>query len=506
MPMSPWLLAVACSVSLLILSTASCVSDETNSSEIRFVDGVRPACAPVPGSDRDPCQREFTPISLPGQNSAGHGLKVPPLPVDPEWLYRQEWSRQGVTTPQVVLRGVVAQNSARCSEVGAYHIGSDWYGLIEQDSATARIVCHVDVDVSEYLVGSGPSRLTIIPYWHRSVPTDTSGYGTSEYFAEMTSPIRDGLEGFEFVFELALPHDLAWGEWVHVHSWDLLRRPDGTIVGRAIMWTLFEGTTDVTDWEIPLDELQSKLKAAHAKVAAEHGGRISDEPDSPMLVTDAGRDSLLGQLRTLGAYDAPGITPVPAPLAPIPPVEPGDLAVSPPNDAGGIPLSWTAPDSGLVTGYKVVRRVPKGEFVTVVADTGSTDTTYTDTSAPMTAGVTYIYRVVALNEYGESLASNRATVELPGPDAPADFTATNYEGDVVLTWTQPGVIMPSCYRIYRRAQGEQSFEWIVNCWSAELRYYNDDDVLSGTRYIYRIVPMIGYTESGATARASVRVR
>ena len=504
--MSPWLLAVACSVSLLILSTASCVFDETNSSEIRFVDGVRPACAPVPGSDRDPCQREFTPISLPGQNSAGHGLKVPPLPLEPEWLYRNEWSWQGIKTPQVVVRGVVARESARCNEARAFHLGLEWHGLIEPSTDSGRVVCHVDVDVSEYLVGSGPSRLTIIPYWIRSVPRDTPGFGTPAYFEEMLSPFRDSLEGFEYIFELARPYDLAWGEWWHNHNWSLLRKPDGTIVGRSIMRTLFEGRTDIEDWEVPLDELLPKIKSAHAKVAAEYGGRISDEPDSPMLITDASRENLLAQLRELGAYDVPGITPVPAPPAPIPPVEPGELAVSPPNDAGGIPLSWTAPDSGIVSGYKVVRRVPKGEFVTVVADTGSTETTYTDTSAPMTAGVTYIYRVLALNEYGESLASNRATVELPGPDAPADFAATYRDGDVVLTWTQPGVIMPSCYRIYRRAQGEQSFEWVVNCWSAELRSWRDDDVVSGTRYIYRIVPLIGSTESGATARASVRVR
>ena len=499
-------LTTVCVISIFILFSASCVVEVEDVPDVRIIDGVRPACAPIPGSERDPCRNETPPISEANRNAAGHGLKVPPLPLDLEWLYRREWSRQGVTTPQVVIRGIVAQNSARCSEVGAYLIGSDWYGLIEQDSKTSRIVCHVDVDVSEYLAGSGPSRLTIIPFWLRSVPRNARGFGSPAYFAELTSPLRDSLEGTEWVFELARPHDVAWGEWVHVHGWHILRRPNGNIVGRSIMWALFEGRTDVEDWEVPLDELLPKIKSAHAKVAAEYGGRISDEPDSPMLITDASRENLLAQLRELGAYDVPGITPVPAPPAPIPPVEPGELTASPPNNAGGIPLSWTAPDSGMVSSYKVVRRVPKGEFVTVVADTGSTDTTYTDTSAPMTAGVTYIYRVLALNEYGESLASNRATVELPGPDAPADFTATNYEGDVVLTWTQPGAIMPSCYRIYRRAQGEQSFEWVVNCWSADLRSWRDDDVESGTRYIYRIVPMIGYTESGATARASIRVR
>ena len=504
MSFKSWIVAFV--VSMLVLLAISCRLGGAQVAEVRIFDSARPPCNQLPGSDRDPCERTLEAGSSTDSDSNTYYVETPPLPLDPEWLYRSEWSRQGVRTPQIVVRGIVAPGSARCSEVRAYHYGGSDHGSWGVDSERTLEVCHVDVNASEYLVGSGPSRFPLLIRWYRSVLRTGSDYGTTTYFEDRAAPFRASMEGSERIFELTGPYDFAWGDWTAVHTWDVQRKTDGTIVGVSGMWRRYSGHSDIEDWEYPLDELQRKLKAAHATVAAEHGGRISDEPDSPMLVTDASRENLLGQLRELGAYDAPGITPVPAPPAPIPPVEPGELAASPPNDAGGIPLSWTAPDSGIVSGYKVVRRVPKGEFVTVVADTGSTATTYTDTSAPMTAGVTYIYRVLALNEYGESLASNRATVELPGPDAPADFTATNYEGDVVLTWTQPGVIMPSCYRIYRRAQGEQSFEWVVNCWSADLRSWRDDDVESGTRYIYRIVPMIGSTESDATARASITVR
>ena len=490
-------------MSILILFVASCA---VAAREEPPADGVRPACAPVPGSDRDPCERTQNSAASSDANQSAYFIGRTEFTFTPEWLYRTEWGNGGFSTPQLLVRGVVVVDSARCSEARAYNFGGGDHGLTPPDSQVALELCHIEVDVSEYLLGSGPSRLTVIVGWYPSVYKNYAEYGTVAYFNEVAAPIRDALEGREYVIELALPPDMAWGEWRMLHSWQLQETKSGTIMAISAMSILSSNESDIEDFQFPLDELVPELKAVHAEVAGEYGGRISDEPDSPMLVTDASRESLLGQLRELGAYDAPGITPVPAPPAPIPPVEPGELTASPPNDAGGIPLSWTAPDSGIVSGYKVVRRVPKGEFVTVVADTGSTETAYTDASAPMTAGVTYIYRVVALNEYGESLASNRATVELPGPDAPADFTATNYEGDVVLTWTQPGVIMPSCYRIYRRAQGEQSFEWVVNCWSAELRSWRDDDVVSGTRYIYRIVPMIGYTESGATARASIRVR
>ena len=509
--MSPWLLAVACSVSLLILSTASCVFDETNSSEIRFVDGVRPACFELPDSPNPPCARreQWEIATYPEIHGYFDHEVLSRLPLQVEDEYRKYWTGDhGLGTPQVILRGTVLPGSTRCSVIGAVLLDASSHHIYPAGSESIDEICHFNIAVNEYIVGGGPSALPVVAGWRARVVRDVDGYGSAAYFDQVEAPIRDAMEGIEFIFDLRRPHNMAYADWEYSVQglWDVQRKDDGEIVGVSMWGGIFAPISDISDFEHPLQELQNMMRAAHRKLAGEFEGRIGNSEDSPMLATDASRESLLAQLRELGAYDVPGITPVPAPPAPIPPVEPGELTASPPNEAGGIPLSWTAPDYGNVTSYKVVRRVPKGEFVTVVADTGSTDTMYTDTSAPMTAGVTYIYRVLALNEYGESLASNRATVELPGPDAPADFTATNYEGDVVLTWTQPGVIMPSCYRIYRRAQGEQSFEWVVNCWSAELRSWRDDDVVSGTRYIYRIVPLIGSTESGATARASVRVR
>ena len=403
------LMAIACSSTVLILFGLSSGSDVARNGGLRFSESVRAPCTAISGSDRDPCEHLVEPNNQSSQDSNAHMSGTPPLPLEPEWLYRLEWNRR---TPQLVMRGIVAPDSSRCSEANAYIIGGD-YGIVEATSRRVRIMCHADIDVSEYLVGSGPARVPFIAYWRPSIPRDAVGYGTDAFFSELAEPVRDELEGVEFVFELARPHDLAWGDWRLVHAWNVQRKSDGTIVGRSGIWHHHTHSTDVEDWEIPIDELQPKLKAAHAKVAAEYGGRISDEPDSPMLVTNAGRPHLLAQLRELGAYDSPDITPVPAPPAPIPPIEPGDVTASQPNDDGGILISWSASPSGDAVGYKIVRRVPKGEFVTVVADTGSTDTTYTDTSAPVTAGATYIYRVLALNKHGESIASKPASVHVP---------------------------------------------------------------------------------------------
>ena len=306
---------VACSVSALAALVISCGSDGAETAKVSIHESPRPACARLFGSDRDPCERRSHMIDGSDSSAVGYGIQPPPLPLDPEWLYRLEWSRQGVNTPQVVVRGIVAPNSTRCIEVNAYHFRDGSSGVMEAESGRTSEVCYVDVEVSEYIVGVGPLRISIVAAWNNGVDRTIANYGTPTYFAEVADPVRESMEGYEYVFELSTPPDLAWGDWTPSHYWDIQRRDDGSVVGRSGLWLYSGGTDNVGDWEYPIDELQRKLKAAHAKVAAEYGGRISDEPDSPMLVTDASRASLLAQLRELGAYDAPGITPVPAPPA-----------------------------------------------------------------------------------------------------------------------------------------------------------------------------------------------
>lgn len=72
-----------------------------------------------------------------------------------------------------------------------------------------------------------------------------------------------------------------------------------------------------------------------------------------------------------------------------------------------VTLSWDDPDDDSITGYQILRRLRgcRGcKLQVYVADTGSADTTYTDTG-----GVTdkwYVYRVKAINETGVSSWSN----------------------------------------------------------------------------------------------------
>lgn len=77
----------------------------------------------------------------------------------------------------------------------------------------------------------------------------------------------------------------------------------------------------------------------------------------------------------------------------------------------GVQLDWNAPQANAdeVTGYKIERRRPAHGETTLgdlVEDTGSTDTTYVDTTATE-AGTEYIYRVVARRGNTLSARSNK---------------------------------------------------------------------------------------------------
>ncbi len=81
---------------------------------------------------------------------------------------------------------------------------------------------------------------------------------------------------------------------------------------------------------------------------------------------------------------------------------------------GGVNLSWDAPaeDADSVTGYEVLRATGEGELTTLVADTASTATAYTDTTAT-DSEETYTYEVKAIRGEDRSRASGQAQVAPP---------------------------------------------------------------------------------------------
>ena len=103
---------------------------------------------------------------------------------------------------------------------------------------------------------------------------------------------------------------------------------------------------------------------------------------------------------------------------------------------GQVVLTWDDPGDDSITGYVILRRVrvndTGGDFDVLVANTASAATGYTD--ATVAAGLTYTYRIKAINEHGVSERSRWVHIDTPAapvPDKPRglEATATHDSGD-----------------------------------------------------------------------------
>ncbi len=125
------------------------------------------------------------------------------------------------------------------------------------------------------------------------------------------------------------------------------------------------------------------------------------------------------------------------------PTAPTSLQVIPKRDNVDFTLSWNTPvsDGGSpIVGYQIQRNPDGAGWTTVVANTGNTATTYTDTG--LASQVSYQYRVYAINIHGGSPASSIVTgefsyAELTPTITPLSGSIVRFEIDVNMTYGIP---------------------------------------------------------------------
>ena len=174
-------------------------------------------------------------------------------------------------------------------------------------------------------------------------------------------------------------------------------------------------------------------------------------------------------------------------------------------------LNWSAPASNggsSINEYKIYRGTsPGGE--SFWGYNYGTGTTITQTDSSITAGTTYYYYVTAVNNVGESSASNEASSGQCGtvPSSPQGLTATWHGGGdyVVLNWSAPvsnGGWSNNEYKIYRgTSPGGESF-WGYNYGTGTTITQIDSSMTAGTTYYYYVIAVNNAGASSASNEAS----
>ena len=181
----------------------------------------------------------------------------------------------------------------------------------------------------------------------------------------------------------------------------------GALTGASIANAFYRGA-NLSIQSLSEDPSDNALEiAVYTEVNTETVVYITEELEDPFIPGITGEDGTMlsgGVQFTLPGPEEEGGDDQQTPQSP--PAKPTNLTATV-NADGHIVLSWTAPNDDSITGYQVLRRRPtEGEsaLLVYVADTESTATTFTDTG--VTAGVTHVYRVKAINSAGLSGWSN----------------------------------------------------------------------------------------------------
>ena len=308
-----------------------------------------PPCTPIAGSSVDPCEPKAendAAIESEGLLLVGGTLRIP------DFLIGE--STTPMYSSHIVLRGTYVPGTVRCTTGNRFRYpsyrssfyGSPAGGLVD----VLLIYCFADMRVNTYLLGSGPSRLTMIvgSSLYAEPGDDDEDYGTEQlesrrlaYERALTvggrfgfekplngylppgggqGPLRlqhhpprlsatgpaGGIGGREVVMFVGPLYNTSIEAWNVYWTWEVEQRDDGTVVAHHPF-------SQSLNMELPA--LTQAIATVHQARVAANGGRIGEDDSLPMFETDANRLRQYFSDPKVGAYAAG----VPTPAQPPPP-------------------------------------------------------------------------------------------------------------------------------------------------------------------------------------------
>jgi subtilisin family serine protease len=169
-----------------------------------------------------------------------------------------------------------------------------------------------------------------------------------------------------------------------------------------------------------------------------------------------------------------------------------------------ITLNWSD-NSNNENGFRIWRRIGSVGSFNEIASVGPNVTSYQNSG--LTAGVSYFYRVTAINTFGESIESNEASATTPGvpqtpPAAPSGLTATpNSSSQVTLSWTDNSG-NEAGFRLRRKDPGSSGWVEIATV-GANVTNFQNTGLTASTSYVYQVTAYNSIGESAGSNEVDV---
>ncbi len=201
-------------------SQATPMESATPTPEPSYLTEEIPPCTSAPGSSVDPCEPGVA------QFEEGAALSLPDIGDEP-WSIREMLGGGGASAYVIhlALRGAYLPDTARCTAGDRFRAPS----YLQEEFYTVAIKCYIDVRVGAYILGDGPSTLTV--YRLGAIYGDDTEQDVIEEMRQAFETSIDGwFPGREEVLFLGPAPDLSSEVWQVMGVWDVQRREDGMVV------------------------------------------------------------------------------------------------------------------------------------------------------------------------------------------------------------------------------------------------------------------------------------
>ena len=332
----PKILTVVLLVAVLstACNTSNTIQDFPEEPTLSYLENDIPPCVQIDQSTKDPCaQRE-----VPRVETGGVSVYLEEIPAYWELYYS---GRQDIPMfqPHLVIRATFLPDTVRCA---LYEIRVPDFAASEVPPGGHFVYCFIDVQVNNYLIGSGPAKLSIIGDFAQNGGPDAD----QGLIDSMRSYLVNGYEGVESVLFLVPSYTTAVEAWYVNEVWDV-QELDGTVKVVSPYLEYFEPTPEnLAGLIVPLTEFEASIAEAATTRAARHEGRTGASPGLPMFVTDANLlRPYFEQVGVTYETDAPALPP-PAPGEEEPPAPAGNTGGGTTPDSVPTPGDETRPSPG----------------------------------------------------------------------------------------------------------------------------------------------------------------